>query len=185
LLDARAITLATLAAYAREAELYAEFTRAQDFSWWHAWVRERVPPPARLLDLGCGAGRDLTAFASLGYRVRGIEGCAALAEVARQRGAEVEIANLLDLAPEPSCDIVTANAVLHHLPDEVLTRVLTDIRSATLCALVPLGDGEEGWARGRYVRHLSATTWRRQLERAGFTRIDVQPSERWLIVCAR
>jgi trans-aconitate methyltransferase len=40
-----------------------------------------APPPFELLDLGCGPGRDLKTFTSLGHRATGLEGSAQLADL--------------------------------------------------------------------------------------------------------
>jgi len=183
-MDDRENTEATLRAYAREADLYSELTRDADFAWWLATVRALRPAPARLLDLGSGSGRDLRAFAALGYEPHGVEGCAALA-----RGqADVRVMNLMDLALEREWDLVSANAVLHHLPDTALEHVLRAVAAGlreggALVALVPSGGGEEGWARGRFVRHLSAETWRGKL--GGFRDVRCTARERWLVLSAR
>ena len=129
------------------------------------------------------------AFTALGYAATGIEGCAALAESARRKGACVTTSNLIDASlGEQVCEVITANAVLQHLPASLLTRSLADIHraltpSGVLVALVPQGEDEEGWARGRYVRHLRAHTWRALL--AAFTAVSVTPRERWLLITAR
>jgi len=38
-------------------------------------------PPVSILDLGCGPGRDLKAFAQLGHRAIGLEGCSRFVEL--------------------------------------------------------------------------------------------------------
>ncbi len=50
-----------------------------------------VKPAARILDLGCGAGRHAIELALRGYRVTGIDISPWLLEVARQRAAEAGV----------------------------------------------------------------------------------------------
>src|SRR5258708_37960082 len=43
------------------------------------------PPPARILDIGCGAGRTSAELVRLGYRITGIDLAGQLARAARNR----------------------------------------------------------------------------------------------------
>jgi 2-polyprenyl-3-methyl-5-hydroxy-6-metoxy-1,4-benzoquinol methylase len=52
-----------------------------------AEVEYRVPPPAQLLDIGCGTGIDAAYFARRGYIVTGIDRSSEMVNVARQRTA--------------------------------------------------------------------------------------------------
>jgi SAM-dependent methyltransferase len=73
------------------------------------FVERHCPPGGRLLDLGCGTGRLLTAFAARGHPVLGVELSQPMLEVARIKAAAAGVAvgllraNLVDLgclAPE-------------------------------------------------------------------------------------
>jgi SAM-dependent methyltransferase len=50
-----------------------------------ALVESLVPPPARILDAGCGTGRVATQLTSLGYHCVGVDADAAMIAVARER----------------------------------------------------------------------------------------------------
>lgn len=68
------------------------------------WVLRQVPPGARrALDVGCGTGTLLRALARVVPHADGID-------------RDARVAGLMDLAPEPAYDVVTAVAVVHHLP---------------------------------------------------------------------
>jgi SAM-dependent methyltransferase len=84
------------------------------------WVLRQVPPgAASALDVGCGTGTLLRALATRVREVHGIDRDPAMAAAA---GAAC--VDLLDLPPEPRYDVVTAVAVLHHLPlDLALARL--------------------------------------------------------------
>lgn len=92
---ARYETEAGVAAYTRESGLRPLEDRL---------VREFLPvPPARLLDLGCGAGRTSGDLAERGYAVTAIDLAGALLEAARERHPSVDF-RLMDatrLAFEP------------------------------------------------------------------------------------
>src|SRR5207248_212496 len=90
------------------------------------------PGPWSILDLGCGPGRDLAAFAALGHEAIGLDGCAAFVEMARAHtGCEVWQQDFLALALPPArFDGIFANASLFHVPTQELPRVLGELRAA-------------------------------------------------------
>jgi SAM-dependent methyltransferase len=137
------------------------------------------PPPLRILDLGCGPGRDLKAFAELGHIAVGLEGSKRFAAMAREYShCEVLEQDLLQLdLPQESFDGVFANAVLFHVPSQELPRVLQELRSAlkprgVLFSSNPHGDNAEGWNRGRYGAFHDWETWRRFMTQAGFEELN-------------
>jgi SAM-dependent methyltransferase len=78
------------------------------------WVPRHLPQDARdALDVGCGAGTLLAALVGRLPHVEGIDRDPAMAARSGARRAD-----LFDLPAEPAYDVVTAVAVLHHLPLE-------------------------------------------------------------------
>lgn len=81
-------------------------------------VRRLLPPPARLLDLGCGNGRLLHLAHGAGYQVRGLELSPLLAEWTRtELSIEIVAGDFLSVDPRDMHDIVILRHVLEHLPD--------------------------------------------------------------------
>src|SRR4029078_1593737 len=124
-------------------------------------------PPLAILDLGCGPGRDLAYFASLGHEAIGLHGCARFCEMARAyAGVEVWCQDFLALAlPAHRFDGIFANASLFHVPGQELARVLRERRAAlrprgVLFSSNPRGQGEEGWNGPRYGAYHDWDTWR-------------------------
>ena len=78
----------TLQYYNESADAFWEGTRGHDVSQNVAALLHHIEstPPYRILDLGCGPGRDLKTFSDLGRAPVGLEGCARFVEMARGRG---------------------------------------------------------------------------------------------------
>jgi SAM-dependent methyltransferase len=179
--DLAIITAKTLEHYNERAGEFWEGTRDHDVTQnIEALLRHiRGAPPLRILDLGCGPGRDLAAFRALGHEPIGLEGSPALAAMARKHsGCEVLEQDFLALNL-PSCcfDGVFANASLFHVPRQELPRVLGELHAAlkpdgVLFASNPRGHNEEGWNRGRYGVYHDLESWRASLQAAAFVELE-------------
>jgi SAM-dependent methyltransferase len=173
----------TLAHYDREARAFWEGTRdhdvRQNIDALLQALRPPASPPFEILDFGCGPGRDLMAFSALGHRATGLEGCAALAALARTHsGCSVIEQNFLALdLPAERFDGVFANAVLFHVPGQALPAVLGALHATlkpggVLFSSNPRGQGQEGWNGERYGAYHDWPAWRAHLLAAGFEEID-------------
>jgi SAM-dependent methyltransferase len=75
-------------------------------------IEELVPPPAALLDFGCGLGDFMRQAARRGYQVEGFEVSGFAAEFASANQSKVY--GQLDQIPAEKYDVVTAVEVLEH-----------------------------------------------------------------------
>ena len=174
------IAAQTLAHYERTAEAFWQGTRDHDVSQNIAALLGAIEaaPPFELLDFGCGPGRDLKTFRELGHRPTGLEGAAQLAAMARAySGCEVLQQNFLELdLPDARFDGLFANAVLFHVPSQVLPRVLRQLHASlkpggALFSSNPRGDGQEGWNGDRYGAYHDWPAWRNYMTAAGFVEL--------------
>jgi SAM-dependent methyltransferase len=178
--DLRKISATTLAHYDDSADAFWEGTRDHDVSQnVHALLSHLEGSPLRILDFGCGPGRDLRTFRDLGHEAVGLDGAARFVEMARRHtGCEVLHQDFLALdLPAARFDGVFANASLFHVPAQELPRVLGELCAAlrprgVLFSSNPHGRNEEGWNRGRYGAYLDVDTWRAVVTGVGFVELE-------------
>jgi SAM-dependent methyltransferase len=177
----RRISIGTITHYRSFAQAYRRGTWHHDVSQNVAALLDAIEgaPPYRILDLGCGPGRDLITFRNLGHQPIGLDGCPEFVDMARRLAiGEVWLQDMLALdLPAEQFDGVFANAVLFHVPSRALPAVLGDLWASlkpdgVLFSSNPRGDNEEGWADQRYACFYDLPTWRRLVEGAGFVLLD-------------
>jgi len=100
-------------------------------------VMELAPPtrPLKLLDVGCGEGKDAVFFARCGYDVSafdiseaGLEKVRRLADKARVP-IRVFRANLLDYRITEMYDIIYSSGVLHYIKPELRTEIMDNYKT--------------------------------------------------------
>jgi len=171
----------TLATYDHSAESFWQGTRDHDVSQNIAALLDHLEgkSPFTILDFGCGPGRDLRTFATLGHTAIGLDGAARFVEMARAHsGCEVWQQNFLTLAlPAERFNGIFANASLFHIPGRDLPRVLAELRAAlkpggVLFSSIRHGDDQEGWSGGRFGAYHSPERWVEIVTAAGFVELQ-------------
>jgi len=170
----------TLRHYNEHADSFWEGTRDHDVRQNRDALLEHLggKGPYRILDLGCGPGRDLKAFRDLGHEAIGLDGSERFIDFARQHsGCEVWLQDFLRLKlPKEYFDGIFANAALFHVPSQELPRVLKELwvslkQDGVLFSSNPRGNNEEGWSGDRYGVYYNLERWREFVVGAGFTEI--------------
>lgn len=196
-----AITAQTLQHYESSAQAFWEGTKDHDVSQNYQALLGNLPPkkPLRILDFGCGPGRDLLYFKSLGHEPTGLDGSLSFCEMAKQlSGCATLHQNFLKLRlPTAYFDGIFANASLFHIPKQELPRVLGELKAALVPSGIlftsnPRGNGE-GWSGERYGTFMEYEPYRDILLAAGFNPIHhyYRPAGRvcadqpWLAVVSR
>ena len=171
----------TLAHYNDHAESFWQGTRDHDVGQNRNALLSSLPGPGpfRILDFGCGPGRDLAAFRDLGHEAIGLDGAERFVELARHySGCEVWCQDFLKLdLPAEYFDGVFANASLFHVPTQQLPRVLKELWATlkpggVLFSSNPRGDNQEGWSGERYGCYYDLARWRELVIDAGFIELN-------------
>jgi SAM-dependent methyltransferase len=140
---------ATLQFYRGNAEAYARRTFTSRQARLMAFLA-LLPPGARILELGCGAGGDTAEMLARGFDVRPTDGSPEMAGVASKHlGRTVETLLFHDLDEVEAYDAVWANACLLHVPRSELSNVLARIWRALKAEGVFYASYKEGDGDGR------------------------------------
>lgn len=130
--------------------------------------------PLRVLDIGCGQGRDALPVARQGHHVHGVDlspsGVRDMVQVARAEGLDVtgQVADLAGYTPDGTYDVLLIDRTLHMLAaaprHAVLARLLTHLRADGWLLLV---DEKSNMAGLRAVMHANSADWSVIREKAG------------------
>ena len=166
----------TLSHYENSAESFWLGTRDHDVSQNIDAFLQAMPKDKELdiLDFGCGPGRDLSTFKSLGHNPIGLDGSKAFCKMAQEYSGCITLnQQFLKLElQENSFDGIFANASMFHIPSKELSRVLEKLHNALrlggiLFSSNPRGNNE-GWQGERYGHYMEIELSRVYLENAGF-----------------
>ena len=177
----RDLSAMTIAYYDRFARAFWAGTQHHDVSQNYLAFLNAIEggPPYSILDLGCGPGRDLSHFRSLGHEAVGLDGSQQFVAMAgAYSGCEILHQDLLSMRlPESRFDGIFANASLFHVPSQELPRVLLELfrtlkPRGVLFSSNPRGNNEEGFSDDRYACFFDLDTWCDYVTSAGFVELD-------------
>ena len=148
----------------------------------------------RLLDVGCGTGKDLDAFKEMGWDITGVEVSAYAASVARQRlECEILVGDFEEVPlGDEGFDVVRFSHSLEHLPSprRALEKAYRVLRAGGLLWIeVPNAASLErrlfgkhwiGWDLPRHFYHFTPWTLSRMLACTGFRPVKVKCDARTL-----
>ncbi len=88
---------------------------------------------ARVLDIGCGQGRDAIFIAQAGHRVVGVDiskhGIAGMLQQAKAQKLDISgiVSDVITYEPEGQFDVILIDRTLHMLPDNAQSKVLAKL----------------------------------------------------------
>ena len=190
----------SIAFYEANAETFFQGSVDADMAaGWEAFAA-LLKPGDRVLDAGCGSGRDALALSRMGFDVTAMEASPRLAELARRHtGLPVQVLTFDEIAWREAFEGIWACASLLHVPRAVLPSAMTRVREA----LVPGGvwwmsfkyGTEEREVGGRLFTDLDEAGAEALLAQVGGLDLismsvtqDVRPGrahERWLALLCR
>ena len=190
----------TLEYYDQNAEQFFKTTADVDFTDTQDRFLQYLQLGSRILDLGCGSGRDARYFLEKGYQVDATDGSAEICRLASEY-TEIPVRQMLfnELDAEEEYDGIWACASILHLPEEELRDVMHRIGTALkedgiFYTSFKYGDFA-GERNGRYFRDFTEESFREFLTDFHEFRMtdqwitsDVRPNrgeERWLNVLLR
>ncbi|NKG29176.1 class I SAM-dependent methyltransferase [Erwinia rhapontici] len=117
--------------YQQHAERFFTETVTVDMSALYQPFVAHLKPGARILDAGCGSGRDAKAFHEMGYDVEAFDASAELVELARQHsGLPVEQKRFEDVTEVERYNGIWCCASLLHVPLAELPEVMSRLARA-------------------------------------------------------
>lgn len=117
--------------YQIHAKAFFEGTVNVDMSSLYEAFTSRLPAQAKVLDAGCGSGRDALAFTQMGYQVDAFDASSELVALAREHsGLSVKKMTFADVEASEEYDGIWCCASLLHVPFAELPGVMQKLAAA-------------------------------------------------------
>ena len=121
----------TLKYYQDNAQTFFDGTVNVDMSSLYEAFTRHLAPGARVLDAGCGSGRDAKAFQEMGYQVEAFDASSAMVELAREHtGLPVKVMTFANVDWKEEFDGIWCCASLLHVPAVELPGVMRRLADA-------------------------------------------------------
>ncbi|MGY0216088.1 class I SAM-dependent methyltransferase [Endozoicomonadaceae bacterium StTr2] len=162
----------TIAFYNHNASIFSESTVSIEAESLYQEFLPLIAAGGRVLDVGCGSGRDSLAFIRQGYEVEAFDGSPAMAELASKlTGIEVKSCLFREYQTTQQYDGIWACASLLHVPHTELRDTFIHLAQYLKPAGIfycsfKLGQGEEDRG-GRHFTHLDNDELESVLETTG------------------
>lgn len=185
----------TIGYYNANAEGFVASTANVEFGALQRKFASKLPEGGRVLDLGCGSGRDSLAFLKAGFQVDAVDGSKSMVQAASSlTGLPVAHATFIEYEPQGEYDGIWACSSLLHVPKGDLPAVIGKYAHAlkpngTFYLSFKLGS-HNGMRNGRWFTDLDEPAFRSLIAQVPALKVsqiettaDVRPgrsSEKWL-----
>jgi SAM-dependent methyltransferase len=160
----------TIEYYDENATIFADGTFKADMTEIYAFFQKYCKQGSKILDFGCGSGRDSKYFIETGYQVDAIDGSKELCKIASNyTGLTVKHMYFNELNLEEKYDGIWACSSILHIPNNELTDILKRISRALklggyLYTSFKYGDFS-GERNGRYFSDFTENTFRNLIDK--------------------
>jgi len=160
--------------YDTHAEQYAKLTFDVDMSALHERFLKHLKPNSRILDAGCGSGRDSLAFKKMGHRVVAFDASPEMVAIASKNLSQSVLhCTFQEISFREEFDAVWACASLLHVPKRELSEALGKLTSALvsggiLYASFKHGNGERFADDGRFFTDLTEEDLKEFVSQCGY-----------------
>ena len=187
----------TLKYYTENALNFTNNTQNIEFSFLQNLFLSFIPKKGKILDLGCGAGRDSKYFKQKGHVVVAVDGCPELCNIARKHIEQEVICQTFDsFIPNDYFDGIWACSSLLHLKYEDIKQTIkkyADFLNKNGCFYMSFKYGTfSGMRNGRYFTDLTEEIFKKILQTIPTLELkdlritsDIRPNrqeEKWLNV---
>ena len=154
----------TIEYYNQNADMFAQGTRLVDFTVVQKRFAKMLPIGSKILDFGCGSGRDTKYFLEKGYQVEATDGSSELCKLASDfTGIEVKEMLFQDLDASGKYEGIWACSSILHLSKKELLPVIRKMCDAlkdngVIYTSFKYGDFE-GERNGRYFTDFTEDTF--------------------------
>jgi 2-polyprenyl-3-methyl-5-hydroxy-6-metoxy-1,4-benzoquinol methylase len=167
--------------YDRNAQRYMASTLDADLSHIYASFLRYVPEGGRILDAGCGPGRDSLVFQQMGYDVTALDASAEMVRIASERlGKPVLQIRHQDVVFRQTFDGIWSMASLLHVPQAELRVVFEKYRNALVPGGVLFASFKHGQGESRTKGRLFSNQNRQSLERLIAPIADLEVIDTWV-----
>lgn len=145
----------TIEYYNNHAEEFCVATKDADMSYCYVKFKQYLKPQGKILEVGCGSGRDSKRFIEDGYQVEAIDASEEICKFASKYiGQQVKCQRVEEITYECQFDGIWACASLLHVGKEEIPAIIEKLyralkKNGILYASFKLGSGER-FADGRF-----------------------------------
>lgn len=169
----------TIDYYNNNAQKYFDFSINANMSKQYEMFLKYVKDGGKILDFGCGSGRDTKYFHDLGYDVTAIDGSEELCKLAREyTGLPIQCMDFSDLYDVEYYDGIWACSTLLHVKKEEMLFILKRLRNALkkdgclYASFVDGADSEQYREDGRYFNDLTDNRFKNLAELSSLRIVD-------------
>lgn len=191
------VTQITLDYYNQKAKDFTQDTQSVDFSCIQSEFMKYLPKKGKILDLGCGSGRDSKVFIDAGYNVISVDGAIELCKIASDfLGQPVICSTFQEYKPTENFDGIWACASLLHLQKNDILFIIAKLANYLNkggCFYVSFKYGDfSGMNGGRYFQNMTEDLFNELIKQVSSLKIiseriigdirEGRENEKWLNV---